>query len=291
MAARKKGKKRRIAADLRLIKLDGAARQLDCHVETLRLRIRSGKLWAVRGPHGAYFIRFVDFLQLHSRTSLVPPAPLEADLELAWRKARLRAREQLGEERGERTDAPRSRRRYSRRATRKYGLIRSQPEPAKELQTLVIFLDALNKNPEVHAGAYRLLLSQGLSAMEFRPRQIAAVLGISERHARRLARVSEIGESVYRAARRWGDREARQLVVELRQQLATEGLRYHRSSGSSGTPVHPDRPRPAFIITRLTHDEVMGLTRAGLSDKQIWAITVAGIGSDELNQLLLRGTR
>lgn len=291
MAARKKGKKRRIAADLRLIKLEAAARQVGCHVETLRLRIRSGQLWAVRGPHGAYFIRFVDFLQLHARASPVPLAPLEADLEQAWRKARLRAREQLGGERDERTYVPSSRRRYSRRAARKYGRIRSQPEPAKELQTLVIFLDALKKNPKLHAGAYRLLLSQGLSAMEFPPKQIAAALGISERHARRLARISEIGETVYRAARRWGDREARQLVVELRQQLATEGLRYHRSSGASGTPVHPDRPRPAFIMTRLTHDELRGLQRAGLSDEQIWAITLVGIGSDELNQLLLRGTR
>lgn len=291
MAARKKRKKRRIAADLRLIKLDGAARQLGCHVETLRLHIRSGNLWAVRGPHGAYFIRFVDLLPLRAPKSPAPPAPHKADLELAWRKARLRAREQLGEERDEPTYAPSSRRRYSTRVTRKYGRIRSQLEPAKELQTLVIFLDALNKNPKLHAGAYRLLLSQGLSAMEFRPKQIAAVLGISERHARRLARMSEIGESVYRAARRWGAREARQLVVELRQQLATEGLRYHRSSSARGTPVHPDRPRPAFIITRLAYDEVMGLRRAGLSDEQIWAITVAGIGSDELNQLLLRGSR
>jgi hypothetical protein len=28
-----------------------------------------------------------------------------------------------------------------------------------------------------------------------------------------------------------------------------------------------------------------------LSNQQIWAITVVGIGSDELNQLLLLGTR
>ncbi|MGH7759797.1 MAG: hypothetical protein ACREOY_00025 [Candidatus Dormibacteraceae bacterium] len=291
MADRKKGKKRRIAADLRLIKVDAAARRLGCHVETLRLRIRSGKLRALRGPHGAYFIRFVDFLQLRARKPPAPPAPHEADLELAWRKAQLRAREQLGEEHDEPSSVPGGHRRNAARATKKYTAIRRQPQPAKELQTLVIFLDAVKKNPKLHAGAYRLLLSQGLSAMEFRPKQIAAVLGISERHVRRLARMRVIAESVYRAARRWGEREARRLVAELRHQLATEGLRYHRSSGSSRTPAHPDRPRPAFIITRLTYDEVMGLRRAALSDKQIWAITVAGIGSDELNQLLLRGAR
>jgi len=81
------------------------------------------------------------------------------------------------------------------------------------------------------------------------------------------------------------------LVTGLRHQLAVEGFRFHRSSGSGGPPVHPDRPRPAFIVTTLNRDEVMGLKRAGLSDQQIWAITVVGIGSDELNQLLLLGTR
>ncbi len=40
----------------RFLKLDQVAEQLGCHVETLRLRIRSGRLNAVRGPHGAYFI-------------------------------------------------------------------------------------------------------------------------------------------------------------------------------------------------------------------------------------------
>jgi hypothetical protein len=291
VADRKKRKKKGIAADLRLIKLAAAARRLGCHVETLRLRIRNGELRAVRGPHGAYFIRFVDLLQLRARKPPAPPGPHEADLELAWRKAQLRAREQLGEEQDEPSYGPSGRRRHATRATKRYRAIRRQPQPAKELQTLVTFLDALKKNPKLHAGAYRLLLSQGLSAMEFRPKQIAAVLGISERHVRRLARVREVGDSVYRAARRWGDQEARRLVAELRHQLAAEGLRYHRSSGASGTPVHPDRPRPAFIITTLTHDEVMGLRRAGLEDEQIWAITVTGIGSDELNQLLLRGTR
>lgn len=59
----------------------------------------------------------------------------------------------------------------------------------------------------------------------------------------------------------------------------------------AGRPFHPGRPRPASIITTLTRDEVTGLWRAGPSDKQIWAITVVGIGSAELNQLLIRGAR
>jgi hypothetical protein len=173
----------------------------------------------------------------------------------------------------------------------RYRATRRQSPPQQELETLVNFLDALQENPKIHPAAYRLLLSQGLGASDFRPKQIAAALGISERQARRLAARREIGDRIFRAARRWAAPEARRLVAELRNQLAAEGFRFHRSSGASGTPVHPSRPRPAFIITTLTRDERIGLRRAGLSDKQTWAITLVGIGSDELNQLLLLGTR
>lgn len=291
MAARKRPKRKtRIASDLRLVKLDAAACRLGCHVETLRLKIRSGKLHGVRGPHGAYFIRFVSLLQLLARQSPASRAPKEADLEAAWRKARLRARQQLGVEQDEPRYA-RPRRRSYRPLPRRYRGTRNQGAPPQELQTLVNFLDALQENPKIHPAAYRLLLSQGLGASDFRPKQIAAVLGISERQARRLVTRPEIGDRIFSAARRWAAPEARRLVAELRHELTAEGFRFHRSSGASGTPVHPDRPRPAFIITTLTRDEVIGLQRAGLSDEQIWAITVVGIGSDELNQLLLRGTR
>jgi hypothetical protein len=292
--ARKKPKRKpRVASDLSLIKLDSAARRLGCHIETLRLKIRSGKLRAVRGPHGAYFIRFGSLVELRERRPPAPPAPMEKDLELAWRKARLRAREQLGGVDEEEEDARYTRpsRRLYRRMPRQYRATRRQSPPPQELETLVNFLDAVQENPKIHPAAYRLLLSQGLGASDFRPKQIAAALGISERQARRLAARREIAGRIFMAARRWAAPEARRLVAELRSQLAAEGFRFHRSSGASGTPVHPGRPRPAFIITTLTRDEVMGLRRAGLSDKQIWAITVVGIGADELNQLLLRGTR
>src|SRR5437667_632844 len=284
MARRKKPKKKtRISSDLRLIKLDAAARRLGCHVETLRLKIRSGKLHAVRGPHGAYFIRFGSLVQLRERKPPAPPAPKETDLELAWRKARLRARQQLGggdEEEEDESRYTRFSRRHYRRLPRRYRATRSQSTPPQELETLVNFLDALRENPKIHPAAYRLLLSQGLGASEFRPKQIAAALGISERQARRLMARREIGSRIFSAARRWAEPEARRLVADLRNQLAAEGFRFHRSSGPSGTPVHPGRPRPAFIVTALTRDEVMGLRRAGLSDEQMWAITVVGIGSD-----------
>ena len=39
-----------------LIRLDLAADRLGCHVETLRIRVRDGRLPAVRGRHGAYYV-------------------------------------------------------------------------------------------------------------------------------------------------------------------------------------------------------------------------------------------
>ncbi len=39
-----------------LVKLDLAADRLGGHVETLRIRVRDGRLQAVRGPHGAYYV-------------------------------------------------------------------------------------------------------------------------------------------------------------------------------------------------------------------------------------------
>ncbi len=291
MAVRKKPKKkRRVASDVTLVKLDAAARRLGCHVETLRLKIRSGELYAIRGPHGAYFIRFGSLVQLLERKPPAPTAPQEADLKSAWRRARLRARQQLGAEEEETSNA-RPSRRYYKGLLRTYRAIGSQTAPPQELQTLVSFLEALQENPKIHPAAYRLMLSQGLVASDFRPNQIAVALGISERQARRLAARREIGGRIFSAARRWAAPEARRLVAELRNQLAAEGFRFHRRSAASRIPVHPDRPRPAFIVTTLNRDEVMGLKRAGLADQQIWAITVVGIGSDELNQLLLRGSR
>src|SRR5579859_5148345 len=139
MARRNKLKKKtRVASDLRLIKLDAAARRLGSHVETLRLKIRSGKLHAVRGPHGAYFIRFGSLVQLRERKPPAPPAPKETDLELAWRRACLRARQQFGggddddnddddAEQGARYARPS--RRYNRGLLRKYRAIGRQDVP------------------------------------------------------------------------------------------------------------------------------------------------------------------
>jgi len=165
----------------------------------------------------------VSLLQLLGRKPPAPPALKETDLDLAWRKARLRARQQLGV--GE--DEPRytrSSRRYYRRLPRRYRATRNQSPPPQELETLVNFLDALQENPRIHPAAYRLLLSQGFGASDFRPKQIAVALGISERQARRLAARRDIGDRIFSAARPWAAPEARRLVAELRNQLVAEGF-------------------------------------------------------------------
>lgn len=70
------------------IKLSDAAHRLGCHVETLRLRIRSGQLKATRGPHGAYYVSRKDLASLPrpgQRLSRAPaPQPTRDEVEASW---------------------------------------------------------------------------------------------------------------------------------------------------------------------------------------------------------------
>ena len=49
------------------LKLADAARELGCHVETLRERVRAGKLPAVKGPRGAYMVSRTELATLRLR--------------------------------------------------------------------------------------------------------------------------------------------------------------------------------------------------------------------------------
>jgi len=245
----------------RLLKLDRVAELLGCHVETLRLRIRSGSLKAVRGPHGAYFIsgRSLAGLRVRKRSPRQPRTPTAEDLELGWRTVIRR--------------------------------LRRAPAAHEEV---VPFLEALKINRAINLGAYRLVCAGGLHELGFKVDDIAAQLGVSARHARRLIG-KHPGVAVAKAAHRWAPLEARRIVRALRAQLQAEGIRFHqwvmRGRRRAGPPTHPDRPRPAFKVKRLLPDEKAGLRRAGLSPEQVWAINIVGLGSDELNELLLRGSR
>lgn len=244
-----------------LLKLDDVAKRLGCHIETLRLRIRSGRLKAVRGPHGAYFIsaRSLRVLRVRTRPPRQRRTATAEDLDAAWRAMERRLRRM----------------------------------PAA-LEEVVPFLEALNINRDINLRAYRLVCAHGLHELGFSADDIAARLGVSSRHARRLIG-KEPGGSVAKAAHRWAPIEARRIVSTLRAQLQVEGIRFHkwvmRGKRRIGPPTHPDRPRPAFKIKRLLQDERVGLRRAGLSPEQVWAINMVGLGSDELNELLLRGSR
>jgi AraC-like DNA-binding protein len=245
----------------RLLKLDDVAERLGCHIETLRLRIRSGRLKAIRGPHGAYFIsaRSLRVLRVRKRPPRQRRTPTSEDLDVAWRAMERR--------------------------------LRRTPAAHEELMP---FLEALKINRTINLGAYRLVCAKGLHELDFNADDIAARLGVSPRHARRLIG-KDPGVAVAQAAHRWAPVEARRIVSALRAELQAEGIRFHkwvmRGRRRIGPPTHPDRPRPAFKVKRLLQDESTGLRRAGLSPEQIWAISIAGLGSDELNELLLRGSR
>jgi AraC-like DNA-binding protein len=161
-------------------------------------------------------------------------------------------------------------------------------------EELVPFLKALKVNRTINLGAYRLVCARGLYELDFKADDIAAQLGVSVRHTRRLIG-KDPGAAVTKAAHRWAPVEARRIVSALRTQLQAEGIRFHkwvmRGRRRIGPPTHPDRPRPAFKVKRLLQDERVGLRRAGLSPEQVWAINIVGLGSDELNELLLRGSR
>lgn len=56
-------------------------------------------------------------------------------------------------------------------------------------------------------------------------------------------------------------------------------------------PINPDEPQPAYKVKRLTQDEMRALRHAGLTDEQIDAVSLVGMGTDEVNELMLQGLR
>jgi hypothetical protein len=284
---------------VKLVKLDDAAQRLGCHVETLRLRIRSGHLKALRGPHGAYYISGRSLAGLRVGKSRATPPPSAVDLELAWKTARQQLMAELA---GKRLSDERLYERLEARlnkgglnAAAYFRLLRLLRLGPDANETVAPFLRALKGRPETDIRSHRVLLARGLAEMGFDTSQVAAELRVSDRHARRLMTKQGLAfaEPVLRGARLWASRAARRLVAELRSQLQAEGFQFHRwtmrGARAAGPPTRRDRPRPAFKVKKLTREERIGLQRAGLTSEQIWAITVVGLGSDELNELLLRG--
>jgi hypothetical protein len=149
---------------LRLVKLDKAARRLRCHVETLRVHIRTGRLRAIRGPHGAYYVDAED-LASYPRPNRGWPAPdgfSEEDLEQSWSLVE--------------------------------GVL---PKARAWRDRELALVDELHAHPERNRRLYRLVSVQRLRRLGLTFGQIADELDITSRHARRL-----ISASLFLALRR-----------------------------------------------------------------------------------------
>ena len=147
----------RIVAMATLVKLDRAARRLGCHVETLRLHVRTGRLRAVRGPHGAYYVDAED-LESYPRPRRGWPLPNEfsaQELERSWSLVE--------------------------------GVL---PKVRAWRDRELALVDELHAHPERNRRLYRLASAQRLRRLGLTFGQIADELDITSRHARRLGTAS-----------------------------------------------------------------------------------------------------
>jgi len=140
-----------------LVKLDKAARRLGCHVETLRLHVRTGRLRAVRGPHGAYYVDAEDLVS-YPRPRRGWPLPEEfSDQELE----------------------------------RSWSLVEGAlPKVRAWRDRELALVDELHAHPDRNRRLYRLASVQRLRRLGLTFGQIAGELGITSRHARRLGAAS-----------------------------------------------------------------------------------------------------
>ena len=139
------------------MKLDRAARRLGCHIETLRLHIRSGRLPAVRGPHGAYYVDAEDLASYPKPHRGWPPPEEFSDHELE----------------------------------QSWSLVEGVLPKARAWRDRELALvDELHANPELNRRLFRLCSVLRLRRLGLTFGQIASELGITSRHARRLSEAS-----------------------------------------------------------------------------------------------------
>ncbi len=176
-----------------MVRLDEAARRLGCHVETLRIRVRDGRLQAVRGPHGAYYVAERDLVEL--------PEPRRG-----WPPRRTFTRTQI---------------------EGSWELVDAILSPAKEWSKRELALvGELRASPAANMRLYRLISVHRLRRLGLAFEDIGEELGISERHARRL-----FGRRVFIALRRHltrGDRAAAKRERELARRQTRLGRRRGR---------------------------------------------------------------
>jgi hypothetical protein len=233
----------------KLVKLDEAARQLGCHVETLRLRVRAGSLEAVRGPHGAYYIAPSALEKLRGIRHVRPPGKVTPEIiEQSW----------------------------------------AVIEDSVDIGTRTL-VRLVRRSLERDVRVYRLVSVHRLAAVGLSFKQIAGELGITAHHVRSLYRRSlpdELGRwARRRSTRRVSTRKARELLAGLRAALEAEGHQRHlrvrprRHGGQARTT--------AFTVRSLDRRAITWLRTGGLSEDDIDAIMQLGIGEDELHALIL----
>ena len=176
-----------------VVRLDEAARRLGCHVETLRIRVRDGRLQAVRGPHGAYYVAERDLAEL--------PQPRRG-----WPPRRTFTRGQI---------------------ERSWELVDAILSPAKEWSKRELALvRELRASPAANIRLYRLISVHRLRRLGLAFEDVGEELGISARHARRL-----FGRRVFIALRRHlmkGDKAAARRERELARRQTRLGRRRRR---------------------------------------------------------------
>jgi AraC-like DNA-binding protein len=172
---------------LKLVKLDKAARRLGCHIETLRVHIRTGRLRAIRGPHGAFYVDAEDVAS-YPKPRRGWPAPdkfSDEELERSW------------------------------------SLVEGVLPKAKAWRDRELALiDELHAHAERNRRLYRLASVHRLRRLGLTFGQIADELGITSRHARRL-----ITKSLFLALRRELVRRDKTLALADAGHVLSSGVR------------------------------------------------------------------
>lgn len=240
-----------------------AAERLGCHVETIRRRLRKGLVRARRGPHGRYYIDPAELPRLG--TIRRPHRRMFGDetLEAAWDQL-----EKLVNEPGAFTA-------WQRQASRT-----ARADNAADVHLFHLL--------GVHAYA-----AAGLGVDE-----TAEQLAISTRQVHRLRRTSLMDGLLAahvraQAAERGKLRAAARLIVrELQRQLQESGFRPARRKPtlpSSG--AREGVPARVVVVRKLSKEAIRRLLSLGVTEEQLEAIALIGIGPDELNELILRDPR
>lgn len=245
-----------------LLSLAEAAKRLGCHVETLRLRVRDGRLEVFRGRHGRYYVYESEI------DALDPP-----------RRSR---RRQLSPDD------------FSRMVPGYIDQLLNGLYRPMAWQRLLI--TSLRDNPAADRALYHSIAVDCLFTAGYTAAETAEAVGISERQVRRLRRetlasaLNRAHARLQRAERGRVRRSARELVNDIRARLVAKGFRpARRDPRRANSGARGGQTARVALVRELRVDQRRSLRAVGLSDDQVAAISLLGIGWDEFNELVLRG--